>query len=313
MTFADFAGHTQYESCSSLFTTENGIYMIAFDAPKYLELEATHNFDPTQNFDPYHPSIGTYLELITRSCPDPIFMLVATKTELCPAGNYDSILKTAKEHLQSIARRSSRLKRAVLFDEVIRTSSAEGTRDNFEELCGKVFAVCSHKDLLDVRARTYPMSWKKMIDGTKVQVKIPVHKILADYKSVYSKCKKNHDTVTEGLEGWRDVAEKVMSLAKSEAEAMKQDIKHKIVQKPAGVQKKKTSTLLAGGETQITRTLRTLDLREAKQQTISPEVNSLPAMVNDEEEENEVVSLISEEVETILSVFASSKEIFWFR
>ena len=84
--------------------------MIAFDAPKYLEVEAA------KILDPYHPSIGTYLELITRSCPEPIIMLVATKTELSPAEKYNSILKTAKDHLKSIASRSSRLKRVVLFD-----------------------------------------------------------------------------------------------------------------------------------------------------------------------------------------------------
>ena len=99
--------------------------MIAFDAPKYLKHEAT------KKFDPYHPSIGTYLELITRSCPEPIFILVATKTELCPAGKYDSILKTAKAHLISIATRSIMLQKVVLFDEVIKTSSAKPTAANF--------------------------------------------------------------------------------------------------------------------------------------------------------------------------------------
>ena len=303
VTFADFAGHTQYESCSSLFTTENGVYMIAFDAPKYLEVEAA------QILDPYHPSIGTYLELITRSCPEPIIMLVATKTELCPAEKYDSILKTAKAHLKSIVSRSSRLKRVVLFDEVIKTSSAEGTRENFEDLCGKVFAVCSHKELLNVRERTHPMSWKKMMDGTKVHVKMTLHQIQEAYDSIYSKCKKNEDTVTEGLEGWRAVAETVIALAELEAEATKQDIKDQIItiKNTADVQKDMTSIPLAGKDTfvmpaeedQINRTLRTHDSEE-------------PVVVNEEGEKQEV-SWISEEVETILSVFSSSKEIFWFR
>jgi hypothetical protein len=115
--------------------------------------------------------------------------------------------------------------------------------------------------------------------------------------------------VTEGLEGWRAVAETVIALAELEAEATKQDIKDQIItiKNTADVQKDMTSNPLAGKDTfvmpaeedQINRTLRTHDLEE-------------PVVVNEEGEKQEV-SWISEEVETILSVFSSSKEIFWFR
>ena len=296
VTFADFAGHTQYEACSSLFTTENGIYMIAFDAPKYLELEAT------KTFDPYHPSIGTYLELITRSCPEPIFMLVATKTDLCPAGKYDSILQTAKEHLKSIASRSSRLQRVVLFDEVIKTSSAEGTRENFEDLCEKVFLVCSHKDLLDVRERTHPKSWKKMIDSTKVVVKMPVIQIQEDYESIYSMCETNQDTVTEGLEGWRTVAEKVIK------DHTTKDSVEDEVGVLAEVHKDDTSDMPAE-EDQKNQTFKIPFVEEIKLQNINTQECALPDKLNEEADKQ----VVSGEVETILSVFASSKEIFWFR
>jgi hypothetical protein len=296
VTFVDFAGHTHYKSCSSLFTSENGVYMIAFDAPKYLEFEAS------KNFDPYHPSIGTYLELITRSCPEPIFILVATKTELCPAGRYDSILQTAKAHLKSIANRSSKLQKVVLFDEVIKTSSAKATKANFEELCGKIFAVSSHEDLLDVRERNYPKAWKKMIDGTKGQVKIPLHEIQKDYESIYSQCEKNQDTVTEGLEGWRNVAEKVIK---------DQTIKDSVEEEhfvPAEVHHGETPGLPAEED----KNNQTLDIEEPMQQTINLEGCSISQEVN-EEGEKQVVFKISEELDNILSVFASDKKIFWFR
>ena len=164
------------------------------------------------------------------------------------------------------------------------------------------------------------MSWKKMIDCTKVQVKMPLHQIQEDYESIYSKCKKNQDTVTEGLEDWRTVAEMVMELAESEAKATKQDIKNKYIKDPADIHMEKTLGLLPDEDTfvkpaeeeQINRTLRMHNLGQLKQETINPKGYVLPVKEN-EEGEKQAVSLISEEVETILSVFASSKEIFWFR
>jgi hypothetical protein len=120
--------------------------------------------------------------------------------------------------------------------------------------------------------------------------------------------------VTEGLEGWRAIAETVVGF--TEAEATKQDTMYKTIEKPADETTRlpadEDSFVKPAEEEQMNRTSKAHDLKEPKQQTINSDGCSFSDKVNQEREKQEGSS-IRKEVETILSVFASSKEIFWFR
>ena len=68
----------------------------------------------------------------------------------------NDILDAAREHLQSISKRSKGLRDVFLLDEIIRTSSAECTQTILEGLISKLVAICGHRDLLDVKLVTIP-------------------------------------------------------------------------------------------------------------------------------------------------------------
>ena len=51
MSFVDFAGHSEYVSCSTLFMKKKGIFLICFDTEKLAKKPIDKG---------YHPAIGTY-------------------------------------------------------------------------------------------------------------------------------------------------------------------------------------------------------------------------------------------------------------
>ena len=160
VSFIDFAGHTEYVSCSTLLMRGKGIFFICFDTEKLMQ-------DSQPISEGYHPAVGTYLETVTEKCPNPMFFVIGTKIDKCEKmqtkETLKEILESAKEHLDSISRRSSCLKSAFLYNEVIPTSAAdkdqlEGTLQNLISL---LVAVCDHRDLMDVRLKTMPIVWKE--------------------------------------------------------------------------------------------------------------------------------------------------------
>ena len=76
MSFVDFAGHSEYVSCSTLFMKKKGIFLICFDTEKLMKTRK-----PIE--EGYHPAIGTYFEIVIEKCPTPMFILIATKMDKC--------------------------------------------------------------------------------------------------------------------------------------------------------------------------------------------------------------------------------------
>ena len=183
MSLIDFAGHSEYMSCSTLFMKEKGIFLICFDTEKLLRTT-----EPIQ--EGYCPAIGTYMEIVTEKCPVPIFILTATKMDKCNPMDaeelFGGILETAREHLASISIRSNRLKKAFLYDEVLQTSAADehSLEDTLGNLRAVLAAICDHRELMDIRLKTIPTVWKEMINSLKDYLQIPVKEIEEKYQSI---------------------------------------------------------------------------------------------------------------------------------
>jgi GTPase SAR1 family protein len=189
--FLDFGGHTEYSSCVSLFMKDKGAYIVCVDACKLLA--DYERFDACKlKQEPYFPAIGTYLELITERCPSPTFFLVATKMDKCKAEEcgprLQELLKTAKEHLGSIAARSSFLKAVHLYEEIISTTAAEVTREILEDISTKLVDVCTQ--VLGVKTRRLPKLWKMTIDSAKGLLQVPISELDSIYSSTYKRYEK---------------------------------------------------------------------------------------------------------------------------
>ena len=89
-------------------------------------------------------------------------------------------------HELSISRRSKRLKAAFLYNEVIKTSAADEDQlqDTLENLCTILAAVCSHRELMDVRMRTIPTVWKDMIENLRQYLQVHIEDIEREYQSM---------------------------------------------------------------------------------------------------------------------------------
>ena len=102
VSFVDFGGHTEYASCSPIFIKEKAVFLICFPVAKFKKESPLD--------DEYFPSIGTYVQLILENCDTPIIFLVATKGDEVKdpsvKGNLSSVLATAKEQLDAIAKKS---------------------------------------------------------------------------------------------------------------------------------------------------------------------------------------------------------------
>ena len=198
MSFIDFAGHSEYVSCSTLFMKKKGVFLICFDTSKLAKLEK-----PIE--EGYHPAIGTYFEIVTEKCPTPIFMLVANKMDQCKPDVKDllaKVLETAREHLESIATRSNRLKKAFLFNEVIETSAADEAQlgSYLENLCGKLSAVCDHKELMDVRLKTIPTVWKDMIGNLRQRLQVSIADVEEEYERMLDTIKTHRRSLVDEIE-----------------------------------------------------------------------------------------------------------------
>ena len=198
MSFIDFAGHSEYVSCSTLFMKKKGVFLICFDTSKLAKLEK-----PIE--EGYHPAIGTYFEIVTEKCPTPIFMLVANKMDQCKPDVKDllaKVLETAQEHLESIATRSNRLNKAFLFNEVIETSAADEAQleSYLENLCGKLSAVCDHKQLMDVRLKTIPTVWKDMIGNLRQRLQVSIADVEEEYERMLDTIRTHRRSLVDEIE-----------------------------------------------------------------------------------------------------------------
>ena len=302
--FVDFAGHSEYVSCSTLFMTETGIFLICFDIQKFLEVSAE---------DRYFPSIGTYLELVTDCCPAPIFLLVATKMDLCQSPELESklseIMDAAKQHLQSVSKRSSRLKNVFLFDEVIRTSSAQITKASLEGLSCKFVAICLHKELLDIKLETIPRVWRRMIEKAKSHLKVSINDLVQEYRTMdmqSDNAKLTEDVIA--LKGWEAVVKKIRERPRPEI------LEDQRSQKAQSLGSEKGLTMEdATNNPKETIMGRTKHDKKIKSSRDAKTRNLVPPPKHEEIEPPEELAAQRKKMKTILSILSANNEIFWFR
>jgi len=176
ITFYDFGGHKEYFICSSLFMKERGVFVVCFDSSKI-------------SMDKYFPLVGTYLELISECCNDPTYILMATKVDNPAAEENDrvfsQILGTATEHVCSIAARSSEDRRITLVNQVFKTSSKEVTAEMLHEFSSNLFTLFQSEELMDIKSRSFPLSWKSLITDMKSKGRVSVKFVQEEYEKKY--------------------------------------------------------------------------------------------------------------------------------
>ena len=291
ISFIDFAGHSEYVSCSTLFMKETGIFLICFSAEKLAKASTEYCF---------FPSIGTYFEIVTQCCPAPIFVLVATKMDLCQTFDLEpklnDILDAAREHLQSISKRSKGLRDVFLLDEIIRTSSAECTQTILEGLISKLVAICGNRDLLDVKLVTIPKAWRRMIEKARTNFRVSIDGLVQDYKEVI--LKHDDEAVTEemlSLGGWEGV---IKNFKKRER---KQNVQHtsQVSEEPAVESAPQSNDMMP---------------KESRKEAEAA-LPSLKLKLKQDgpQKENEDSRDLQKKMKTILSILSSNNEVFWFR
>ena len=287
MTFLDFGGHSPYASCSPIFLKEKGVYIICFDPKKFQE----------DIKDAYFKSIGTYLELVTERCPTAIFLLVATKTDECDDNvPYSTILTTAKKHLKSIAAQSNSLKHAFIFNEIIQTSSAVVTKDSLDGLVSKIVAICCHEQLMNTQLRNMPNSWARMMRHLRTKLQVSLEEIDQIYKAVFQKCEATE--VVAGLEGWREVARKLVKLSEKASASRGKCTEEVVVQ-------------LVSKDTKKPKNEKAKKTKKSKKKYANK--IELEETVTKGDGEPDMPFVVSKDVETILNIYTSFNEIFWFR
>ena len=72
-------------------------------------------------------------------------------------------------------------------------------------------AVCGHENILDVKLRTIPKCWRKMINSVKAITKVSIDQLEDEYSQVYKKVEEHgpNDAGAEDLGGWGEVALKL--------------------------------------------------------------------------------------------------------
>ena len=208
--FVDFGGHTEYASCSPIFMKEKGVFLICFPVDKFRVESALD--------DEYFSSIGTYIQLVMENCETPIIFLVATKGNLVTDSTVrdclSSVLTTAKEHLETIAKRNKN-KNPLIFDRVFEAFLSQGDAklETFlDDLMSNLVAVFGHCDLMDVKLRAVPKSWRKTIDSWKsTQQLISIENAVLDYQRIIE------EEVTDEMGKWKiAAAEKLVKSAEEE-------------------------------------------------------------------------------------------------
>ena len=218
--FVDFGGHSEYASCSPIFIKELGVFLICFPLSR-LGTESTLD-------DEYFPCIGTFLQLVSENCEKPIFLLVATKADQVDGSSISDrlsdVFTTAKEHLEEIAKKSEN-RTPFIFDRIFRTSLDLNTQDMLkpvlDDIMSNLVAVFGHSDLMDVKLRPVPKSWRKTMDFWKEnhqQVSLEV--AAAEYQTLMEKDQywmggAREEEITEDLEDWKSAVTRLIEQERS--------------------------------------------------------------------------------------------------
>ena len=336
VSFVDFGGHTEYASCSPIFIKEKAVFLICFPMAKFKN-------EPALDGE-YFPSIGTYIQLISENCEMPIIFLVATKGDEVkdPAakGHLSSVLETAKEQLETIAKKSNN-KKPFIFDRVVQTSLNKGDlKLILDDLMENLVAIFGHSELMDVQPMAVPKSWRKTIDVWRsTRQKITIDEAVLEFEKITTeherwKSKAGNIEVSDKLDQWKNVAEKLVTFSKKNrsqdvfndnvqnntpslgaipsqdsaleiSSAPKQEGPAKAFEPNDGmtfVKKRGVSRIMKSIE-------RYLCLSREGLSGNNTEISEIPL----ELVENEDISEKRKNVEGIFSFFSSGNEILWFR
>ena len=150
----------EYYSCSSLFISSSGVFLVAFDS-------IILNSGKIGNH--YYSSIGTYVDLIwqttTKEKIQPKIALVATKVEVSKPleEHFKFVLDLTKVHVASVLSETGIL----LLDEVLKTSSAEVTEKALRDFHRKVATLCFHNSLRVKPNEVRPLSWQRLLEAVQ--------------------------------------------------------------------------------------------------------------------------------------------------
>ena len=315
VSFVDFGGHTEYASCSPIFIKEKAVFLICFPVAKFKKESALD--------DEYFPSIGTYIQLILENCDTPIIFLVATKGDEVKdpsvKGNLSSVLATAKEQLDAIAKKSKN-KNPFIFDRVIQTSlNKSDLKPILDDLIVNLVAVFGHSDLMDIQKRAVPKSWRKTIDRWRsTRQKITIDEAVSEFQKMitenrYWMSKADNFEVSDELDMWRNVAERLVkhSIENSStlelSPAPKQEGPDEAFEAKDGV----PSTDRCG----VSRIMNPIKRNLCWSSKRLGGVDNLtkPSDISLESVQSEDTSEKKKNVEAMFSFFSSGNEILWFR
>ena len=174
----DMGGHHEYYSSATLFVAGNGLFLVCFDSSTIQNVIS----EPE-----YYAKVGSYLDLVSQVAArigiQPRLALVATKVEgprnLKEA--FNQLLQMTKDHLKSLEIDS------FLVEEVFQTSSLHATRENLEEICQKVFALCSDVLLANKPLELMPDSWFELLEVMMTESVMTLERIEELFKNIKMK------------------------------------------------------------------------------------------------------------------------------
>ena len=229
--FVDFGGHTEYASCSPIFLKDKGVFLICFLSSKF-QNESTLEKE-------FFPSIGTYLQLAMENCDTPIIFLVATKADQLDGSstnsNFSSVLRTAKEQLETFSKRSE-IKKPFIFNHVFQISlershsvSNANLKDLLDELMSNLVAVFGHSSLMNVKLKAVPKSWRKMVNHWKSYLQqVTIAEAVADYKRIIERDRlwmnrAQEEEIPEDLDEWKTAADQLVTFGMEKESLRDQD------------------------------------------------------------------------------------------
>ena len=313
MSFVDFAGHSEYVSCSTLFMKNKGIFLVCFDAEKLMQASSKpicHR---------YHPAIGTYFEIVTEKCLTPMFFLVATKMDKCKGEDVNKvlneILETAQEHLGSISKRSNRLKAAFLYNEVIQTSAAD--EDQLEATLGnlssKLVAVCDHSELMNVRLKTMPTVWKEMIESLRKHLQVSIPEVEQEYFKMLESNRRHVDQINQLEEKFSTSEDKMLLPLHTDAFSKWANMMREYIS--SGKDSTSTAEVVKNDSAVFTEKNELLSPSPTPPLPIEKDLEEEKPKSTDEQDgvQDAEDFVVNSKVNTILQAFCAENDIFWFR
>ena len=121
----------------------------------------------------------------------------------------NTMLQAAQEHLDSISRRSNKLKAAFLYNEILKTSAKDEDHLGviLERLSSILAAVCDHGELMNVKPLVMPTVWRDMIESLRKQLKVSIAEVGHEYVKMLDASADKEFDLEEDDESAQDVAD----------------------------------------------------------------------------------------------------------